>query len=62
MLRGVSPARLDHPGIDAVLSTAAQLLDMEVVFLGGLSDEQFSALPPQVSIAYSLITDWVREA
>jgi NAD+ diphosphatase len=24
--------------------------------------EQFSALPPQVSIAYSLITDWVREA
>jgi hypothetical protein len=42
MLRGVAPARLDHPGIDAVLSTAAQLLDMEVVFLGGLTDQQFT--------------------
>jgi hypothetical protein len=38
----VSPARLDHPTIDAILSTAAQLLDMEVVFLGGLTDEQFT--------------------
>ena len=33
---------LEHAGIDAVLSTAAQLLDMEVVFLGGLTDEQFT--------------------
>jgi hypothetical protein len=42
MLQGVAPARLDHPAIDAILSTAAQLLDMEVVFLGGLTDEQFT--------------------
>ncbi|MDP9183143.1 MAG: GAF domain-containing protein, partial [Actinomycetota bacterium] len=36
------PAKLDHPAIDAILSTAAALLDMEVVFLGGLTDEQFT--------------------
>jgi hypothetical protein len=38
----VALARLEHPGIDAVLSTAAQLLDMEVVFLGGLTEESFT--------------------
>ena len=31
-----------HPAIDAVLSTAATLLGMEVVFLGGLSDDTFT--------------------
>jgi len=30
-----------HPAIDAVLSAAASLLGMEVVFLGGLSDDTF---------------------
>lgn len=34
--------QLDHPAVDAVLSTAATLLDMEVVFLGGLTDETFT--------------------
>ncbi|MGB8649492.1 MAG: GAF and ANTAR domain-containing protein [Mycobacteriales bacterium] len=36
------PAELDHPAIDAVLSTAATLLNMEVVFLGGLTDDTFT--------------------
>lgn len=31
-----------HPAIDAALSTAATLLGMEVVFLGGLTDETFT--------------------
>ena len=34
--------QLDHPTIDAVLSTAAALLDMEVVFLGGLTEQTFT--------------------
>jgi GAF domain-containing protein len=38
----VSSPKLDHPAVDAVLSTAATLLDMEVVFLGGLTDESFT--------------------
>jgi hypothetical protein len=33
---------LDHPAIDAVLATAATLLHMEVVFLGGLTDDSFT--------------------
>jgi hypothetical protein len=33
---------LDMPAVDAVLSTAATLLDMEVVFLGGLSEQSFT--------------------
>ena len=36
------PASLEHPAVDAVLSTAAALLDMEVVFVGGLTDECFT--------------------
>ncbi len=31
-----------HPAIDAVMSTAASLLGMEIVFLGGLTDETFT--------------------
>jgi hypothetical protein len=31
-----------HPAIDAVLSSAATLLGMEVVFVGGLTDETFT--------------------
>ena len=31
-----------HPAIDAVLSTAATLLGMEVIFLGGLTDQTFT--------------------
>ncbi len=31
-----------HPAIDAVLSTAASLLGMEIVFLGGLTDDTFT--------------------
>ena len=31
-----------HPAIDAVLSTAATLLGMEVVFLGGLTEDTFT--------------------
>ncbi len=33
---------LDHPAVDAVLATAATLLNMEVVFLGGLTDDAFT--------------------
>lgn len=33
---------LAHPAIDAVLATAATLLGMEIVFIGGLTDEQFT--------------------
>ncbi len=33
---------LSHPAIDAVLSTAATLLGMEVVFIGGLTEDQFT--------------------
>ncbi len=33
---------LTHPAIDAVLSTAAQLLGMEVVFVGGLTEDTFT--------------------
>jgi hypothetical protein len=38
----VSTPRLDHPTVDAVLATAATLLNMEVVFLGGLTDDSFT--------------------
>ena len=31
-----------HPAIDAVMSTAASLLGMEIVFIGGLTDEAFT--------------------
>jgi hypothetical protein len=31
-----------HPAIDAVMSTAASLLGMEVVFLGGLTEDTFT--------------------
>jgi GAF domain-containing protein len=34
--------QLDHPAVDAVLSTAATLLHMEVVFLGGLTEDSFT--------------------
>ena len=33
---------LHHPAIDAALATAAGLVGMEVVFIGGLTDEEFS--------------------
>lgn len=33
---------LSHPAIDAVLATAASLLGMEVVFIGGLTDDTFT--------------------
>ena len=33
---------LEHPVISAVLATAATLLDMEVVFLGGVNESTFS--------------------
>jgi len=35
-------AQLDRSALDAVLSAAAELLDMEVVFLGGVTDETFT--------------------
>ena len=38
----MAPVKFDHPAIDAVLSTAATLLNMEVVFLGGLTDDTFT--------------------
>jgi len=38
----VSAPQLSHPAIDAVLSAAASLVGMEVVFLGGLSDRRFT--------------------
>ena len=38
----VSAPELDHPAIDAVLATAATLLGMEVVFLGGLTEDTFT--------------------
>jgi hypothetical protein len=33
---------LTHPAVDAVLSTAATLLGMEVVFIGGLTEDSFT--------------------
>jgi GAF domain-containing protein len=33
---------VEHPTVDAVLRTAASLLHMEVVFLGGLTDDTFT--------------------
>jgi hypothetical protein len=36
-----SPDQLHHPSVDAALSTAATLLGMEVVFIGGFADERF---------------------
>jgi len=35
-------AQLDRPALDAILSTAAELLEMEVVFLGGVTEETFT--------------------
>src|SRR3954462_12005075 len=32
---------VNHPAVGAVLTTAADLLGMEVVFVGGLSDDEF---------------------
>jgi ANTAR domain-containing protein/GAF domain-containing protein len=34
-------ADIQHPAVTAVLSTAADLLGMEVVFVGGMDDEEF---------------------
>ena len=31
-----------HPAIDAAMASAASLLGMEVVFLGGLTDDTFT--------------------
>lgn len=36
------PSSLRHPAVDAALSTAATLLGMEVVFIGGLSETTFT--------------------
>ncbi len=33
---------LSHPAIDAVLSTASTLLNMEVVFIGGITEDTFT--------------------
>ncbi len=33
---------LGHPAIDAVLSTAATLLGMEIVFIGGITEDRFT--------------------
>jgi hypothetical protein len=38
----VPPSVPPHPAIDAAMSTAASLLGMEVVFLGGLTDDTFT--------------------
>ena len=38
----MSAPRLDHPLVDAVLGAAATLLNMEVVFLGRLTDSAFT--------------------
>jgi hypothetical protein len=35
-------ADLHHPAVGAALTTAAEMLGMEVVFIGGLSDEEFA--------------------
>jgi hypothetical protein len=37
----LSPDQLHHPAVDAALSTAATLLGMEVVFIGGFVDDEF---------------------
>jgi hypothetical protein len=38
----LAPSALRQPAIDAVLATAATLLGMEVVFIGGLTDTTFT--------------------
>ena len=38
----MSRTQLSHPAIDAVLSTAATLVGMEVVFIGGLTEDSFT--------------------
>jgi hypothetical protein len=38
----VPPSDLSHPAIDAVLATAASLLGMEVVFIGGVTEDSFT--------------------
>lgn len=38
----VPAAPIDHAGLDAVLATAASLLGMEVVFIGGLTEDTFT--------------------
>jgi len=35
-------ADLHHPAVGAALATAADLLGMEVVFVGGLTDDEFA--------------------
>ena len=38
----MTPSVPQHPAIDAVMSTAASLLGMEIVFLGGLTEQTFT--------------------
>ena len=38
----VNGGDLHHPAVDAALATAAGLVGMEVVFIGGLTDDEFS--------------------
>src|SRR3954465_763982 len=41
-MNGMLGADLHHPAVGAALTTAADLLGMEVVFVGGLTEEEFS--------------------
>jgi hypothetical protein len=41
-MSGVNGADLHHPAVDAALATAAGLVGMEVVFVAGLTDDEFA--------------------
>src|SRR3954471_14616422 len=41
-MNGMLGADLHHPAVGAALTTAAELLGMEVVFVGGLTDDEFA--------------------
>jgi GAF domain-containing protein len=53
----VQGADLDHPVFDAVLAAAATLLDMEVVFLGGLTEDTFTFEKVHASAPWPGIVD-----
>lgn len=55
-------ADLDHPVFDAVMSAAATLLNMEVVYLGGLTDDTFTFEKVHATSAWPGLEDGKRSA
>jgi len=55
----VSRPQFTHPAVDAVLSTAAALTGMEVVFLGGLTEDSFTFERVRGDVSWTSVSEGV---